>query len=252
MKVKVMKTAPDLQSLCSIAQTSPAYHEASLRAEEDIIKMAATNGLIVDGIDLLGPLTTLKAATINQQGTDRNSRAAQLLTYFNQAGQTGQWGRPTLEISANHDLIHLQSAVKQLIKSFFETTISKHPRSGQPHQPLTLSYSENRRIQRAFHRWEIYAQLFGYPQVLFEHFRGAVDLPPVKMQAELLLKHLPWHEVEEPNCLLGYAKSPWASILEKLAGKVKEDNRKLPDGFEAGTPFELDDLTGKTHSKLLK
>ena len=71
-----MKTAPDLQSLRSIAQTSPAYHEAYLRAEEDIIKTVATNGLIVDGIDLLGPLTALKAATINQQGTDRNSRAA--------------------------------------------------------------------------------------------------------------------------------------------------------------------------------
>ena len=62
-----MKTAPDLQSLRSIAQTSPAYHEAYLRAEEDIIKTVATNGLIVDGgIDLLGPLTALKAATINQ------------------------------------------------------------------------------------------------------------------------------------------------------------------------------------------
>lgn len=57
MKVKVMKTAPDMQSLRSIAQTSPAYHEAYLRAEEDIIKAVAINGLIVDGIDLLGPLT---------------------------------------------------------------------------------------------------------------------------------------------------------------------------------------------------
>ena len=95
-------------------------------------------------------------------------------------------------------------------------------------------------------------QRFGYPQVLFEHFRDAVDLPPVNMQAELLLKHLPWHEVEKLNYLLGCAKRLWASILEKLAGKVKEDNCKLPDGFEAGTPVELDDLTGKTQSKILK
>ena len=72
------------------------------------------------------------------------------------------------------------------------------------------------------------------------------------MQAELFLKHLPWHEVEELSCLLDYTNSLWASILEKLAGKVKEDNHKLPDGFEAGTPVELDDLAGKTQSKLLK
>lgn len=72
------------------------------------------------------------------------------------------------------------------------------------------------------------------------------------MQAELLLKHLPWYEVGELSCLLDYAKSQWASILQKLAGKVKEDNRKLPDSFEAGTPLELDGLTGKTRSKLLK
>ena len=72
------------------------------------------------------------------------------------------------------------------------------------------------------------------------------------MQAELLLKHLPWYEVEELSCLLDYAKCLWASILEKLPGKVKEANRKLPDGFEAGTPIELDDLTDKTQSKLLK
>lgn len=115
-----------------------------------------------------------------------------------------------------------------------------------------MSYSENRRIQRAFYRWEIYTQLFGYPQVSLEYFRGAVDLPPVEMQAELLLKHLPWYEVDELSCLLDYAKSQWASILQKLAGKVKEDNRKLPDSFEAGTPLELDGLTGKTRSKLLK
>ena len=151
---------------------------------------------------------------------------------------------PSLDAAASLRLFHLHKVVSALVEDFCTWAISKHPCSGQPHQVGDLSLAENRRIQRAFFRWEIYAQLFGQREGT-TRYREYPILYSEQEQARLFVDHLPWHEVEELRCIEEYSMQRYKSIFERVAPHIPKKNYKPPKNHRCGSPPGHDDIIGK-------
>lgn len=209
-----MKSVPDLISSHSLAHCSPISRETYSRAESDILITVATRKLVTDEMDLLDAIIALEAGKINADDTDRSARIEQLLEHYQREDQHAQRQMPSLDAAASLRLFHLHKVVSALVEDFCTWAISKHPRSGQPHQVGDLSLAENRRIQRAFFRWEIYTQLFGQLEGTTRYCRYPI-LDSEQEQARLFVDHLPWHEVEELRCIEEYSMQRYKSILRE-------------------------------------
>ena len=152
-------------------------------------------------------MTAIEAAQLDLHDPDRHTKIAELLERHFQSATQALPQVPTLDVDQSIALIRLQQVVAELNESFCEATILSHPRTLQPYDYSNLSLSEICRIQRAFYRWEIYAQLFAYAEAdqFLEDF--ATRSPSVEAQAKLFPCRLPWHEVEKFKCIQEYAIS---------------------------------------------
>ena len=109
-------------------------------------------------------MTAIEAAQLDLHDPDRHTKIAELLERHFQSATQALPQVPTLDVDQSIALIRLQQVVAELNESFCEATILSHPRTLQPYDYSNLSLSEICRIQRAFYRWEIYAQLFAYAE----------------------------------------------------------------------------------------
>ena len=232
VKILVLKEITDLHSLGNVVHASSGYHQAYLREKREILCNLATRELISNGIDLLDPLTAIEAARIREDKC-RESKTERLLKIFGSRGRCTRRQVTSLRIDDSLALCHLQSIVKSLTQYYYKTMTSKHPLSGQPFNSSKLSRTENRRIQRALYRWEIYAQLFSQLE------DDGIAMLDDKQQQDLFLAQMPRIQVEQIASIRKFAEAQYGVILAKIAAGIPKENYEplakccpsLPPGF---------------------
>lgn len=220
IKTMILSAAPDMKSLLSIINASPAYYRAYSGAKKQVLTAVALGGLIKHQLDFLDPLTATRAAQIVQSNVmddDYDDKAKSFLRQWQQAGSHPSPTPTNLEIDECLALIRMQYLVTLVTQSFFEVVISADFGATQGLDHRKLSTSERYRIHRALYRWEIYSQISGYPYVFMELPMSypVQGLAGAKQQAEVFLSHLPWQEVEELGTIYGYERRLDSYISEK-------------------------------------
>lgn len=131
--------------------------------------------------------------------------------------------RSEFSIEQSVALIRLEEDVKALALRFCDATMSCQPGQAPAHGNHSMSKNEARRIYRAFFRCEIYAKIFSASGSYRE-------IQVAYTQATFLFGKVPWHEIEELDCVRVYASNQFRALFEKVRGQLLNEV-SLDDGY---------------------
>lgn len=213
IKILILCSMPDYESMKSLAHVSSSYHQAYLKAQEDVLHHVTTNTLHEVGLDLLDPWSVLHAP---RPGITVSNRLEIIDAFLETYGQGRMTDNLRLSIEDSLNILRFHVKFRFIIDSFCRLNLSRNPlymsegqQLGPDYQRSLLpqpSYTELRRLNRAFWRWELCSKLF-VPNVNLPHnadtAQRASDADSDHI-ARNFLGLFPIHEVEEVASLRSF------------------------------------------------
>lgn len=167
IKMLVLSSMPDYESMKSLAHTSSSYHQAYLKAQEDILRHVTTNTIHEVGVSLLDPWSVMHTPRLGIAVPNKMDKINAFLDNYRQGRLSDNLRLP---IEDSLEILSLHIKFKFMIDKFCQVNLSRNPlyiseglqlgsgyQSSLDPQP---SYTELRRLHRAFWRWALYSKLF--------------------------------------------------------------------------------------------
>jgi len=225
IKILILCSTPDYESMKSLAHVSSSYHQAYLKAQEDVLHHVTTNTLHEVGLDLLDPWSVLHAP---RPGITVSNRLEIIDAFLETYGQGRMTDNLRLSIEDSLNILRFHVKFRFIIDSFCRLNLSRNPlymsegqELGADYQRSLLpqpSYTELRRLNRAFWRWELYSKLF------VANIDPSNDAIPDQQAAEAVSENIarkylglfPIHEVEEIASLHSFANFLFAGTFSPI------------------------------------
>ena len=212
LKYEIFQRLASLPSLNAIVHASPSYHEAYRARRQSILARVLSQDI---GHDVLFETNAVAMAlTIDKK--DRIEIRRFIKDYKNASQEAATVSLEGFSLRHIVTLSQVQFAVRFAVKGFCQTTLSRHPLSGEKSEQFTpLSSNEARRIKRAFYRLELFSTIFSQ-QRSFD-VRKKLDCMDM---CHLFLNHFPPWEVEEIACVRDYIIDRYKQLFAKYADEL--------------------------------
>lgn len=231
IKMLVLSSMPDYESMKSLAHASSSYHQAYVEAQGDILHHVTMNTLREVGLSLLDPWSAIHAPQLGIVPNRMNTIDAFLDSYRH--GRLSDNLRLPIEDSFN--ILSLHNKFTFVIDKFCQTNLSRNPldiSEGLPFGPgyqsfldPQPSYAELHRLHRALWRWALYSKLFftnadpldGVDQPHRASGANTRSMHYADDVAREILGIFPIHEVEEIASLHSFAQDQLEGIFHPLS-----------------------------------
>lgn len=232
IKILVLSSMSDYESMKSLAHTSSSYHQAYLKAQEDILHHVTTNTLREVGLGLLDPWSAIHAPRL---GMTVPNRMDIINAFLDDYGQGRLSGNQRLSIEDSLNILSLHIKIKFIIDNFCQVNLSRNPlyiseglQLGPGYQSSLVpqpSYTEIHRLYRAFWRWALYSKLFFTNAESLSRFDAAQRASGAHTEnvhhaedvASDFLGSFPIHEVEEIASLYSFIKHQFEGIFRPFS-----------------------------------
>lgn len=227
MKILIMCNAPDVQTLKSLAHVSSSFHQAYIKAREDIFHHLTIQTLQTFDIGLAEPWAAIKAPHLGYEVPSRIDIINEFIDNYPDEF-LDERKRPKLDDC--HAILNLHRTISTLIERYCETNLARNPLDTSTNSPLAtastrispaLSNSEYGRIYRAFCRWQTFTQLFGgmvWPGSGPYHW----SIEGIHNEEEIATRFLglfPIHQVEQLACLHSYVNQYYMNYANQSRAK---------------------------------
>ena len=213
IKIMLMSKMSSIDTLKNIVQASPDYHQAYLRAREEILHSITIRILYDSGVSTLDAWTTVNAPQID---LNVDHRREMIIQYLQRYGDCMTDGRPRFTVNESLDVLSLHHKIEVLIGGYCRDKLTKNQLSGEEHVFREASLSELHRLYRAFYRFEIYCRIFcgtkGHLEGRGRAYPPSEDFDEVDV-AEIFLGLFPVHEVEELACVHKYIEEYYRRMI---------------------------------------
>lgn len=215
MKVAILASIPDLQTLRTVTLTIPGYYTAYKTRQRHVLFHVLSNGL---SPEMLGEACSLHAAgLIKRDQADWETVVGKLIIAYEVDRTLGvSLGNQTVEVLREMALLHL--TIEDITSKHAAWGILNHPNINEnPYTtPLPLSPSELNRFHRAFYHYEMRCAVFG--RTPLSPVKGTFDLRSMYFaQLGALVESFYDWEIEESACVRHYISTFYQGTLRRHA-----------------------------------
>ena len=210
IQVIIMSSVSHLETLSNIVHASPVYHQTYINAQEQILHNITVRTLYENNVSTLDAWTAVNAPQISHSIPHRKDMITEFLDRYGD-GLTD--GRQRFTVDDSTSVLKLQRKIQLLVQDYCQKLSTRNPNPfttqeqqlEQEYKPRRPTQFELRRLYRAFHRYEIYSNIFCSQSCTYAipHKSNAFS---ETLAANSFLKQFPAHEVEEIACLHNYTR----------------------------------------------